>query len=1212
MRVRAIAIVSLTASLALASAASAAPKSLVDSLGGEAFGTAGGLFTGARGVAVNQSGAGGVAPGTFYVVDGQNRRIQQFSPTGAFVRTWGWGVKDGEEEFEICSVASKCRDGISGNGAGELSLPQGIAVDQATGTVYVTDQSQRRVDAYSALGVFEGGFGRQVNATAPANALQLCTSVTGCRAGSQGANSGQFGGQLGYLTIDPTTGTVVVASKSNRRVDVFQPTYAGGVISAVSYVLGFGWGAATGAAAFEVCTTTCHAPAAAGSQAGNFAANSPTDVAVDSEGNYFVLDAGNRRVQEFSPAPAPLVTSFGGAALAAAFGTGSLLHLSVDPSSTPNDLLVSGADSANSERVAAVELDHGGTALATDGADLTTTESGGLAVAETALGGNVYLTSGGGGASNLLVLNEPPTIDPVTVFSGTTATFSGNVVSNEFDVTYQFEFSTDGKSWTKVPAGEVDAGTEPGTIPVKQEATGLTGSQLYHVRLVQNRALGGGKAVSTETTFTTSPAAPEISAVAAGHLTDTTATLTARLEPQNQPTTYHFEYGTADCASSACTGLPVAEVSGGGQVPIAQNVTALTPDTVYHFRLVASNATGPEVSSAATFKTFAPGAGLPDDRAYELVSPSDTGGVPPSIQTGQEGQGATFETTTVTSDGESALFDTAGTVPGSGGNGSADQYLSVRGANGWSTERVSPSGVQAVRPNIGGVSSDHRYAFWRSGESGGSLSTENLQKTYLRLPGGSFEPVGVGSLGTQNEVQGWWITPGATHVIFSATTQLEPEAAPTETTAIYDRTPGGPTRILSVKPGGEPFLEFENANFQGVSPDGSAVAFIVEETLFVHKDGATFEVAAGSPTYAGISADGSRVFYTLGGDIFAFDVASQTTTPVGSGAESTVVNISADGSHVYFSSPQQLDGSKGELGVPNLYVWNGGAARFIAELDPQDFFQPENPNSEEFNLGAWVPGHGPSQNGTNGLASDPSRTTADGDVFVFQSHASLAPPFDNQGHWQIFRYVASTETLSCISCSPLSSGATADANLEAFLGPEPSRRDSPLSAETLVASLTSNGQKVFFQTSQSLVPDDSDNVQDVYEWEEGRLSLITSGQSGANNYLYGVTPDGRDVLFTTHDTLVPRDKNGGTPRIYDARVGGGFAEPTEPAPCAEEGCQPQPTPPPALPGGGSSTFEGPGNPKPPPKHGKRHKHRKRHRRAGAHRHAAQNKNGGAK
>jgi hypothetical protein len=1199
--------VSLALLAALAPAASAAPKTLVNTLGGEAFATAGGLFSEPKGVAVNESGAGGVAAGTFYVVDAQNKRIQQFSPTGAFVRTWGWGVRNGEEEFEVCSVADKCRNGLNGNGAGQLNTPQGIAVDQAGGTVYVSDQAQHRVDVYSASGAFEGAFGWSVDASAPAAALQFCTTAGGCQAGSTGAKSGQFGAQLGYLTVDPTSGDVVVAGKTNRRIDVFQPSFAGGVVTAVSYLRGFGWGVATGAAAFQVCTTNCRTPAAAGAQAGNFATNSPTDVAVDSEGDYFTLDAGNKRVQEFDSTPAPLATSFGGAALTAAFGTGPRLHLSIDPSVAPNDLLVSGADSANGERVAVVELDHAGNALQTDGSDLTTTESGGLAVAESALGGNVYLTGNGGGTSSLLVLNEPPTIDPVTVFTASTATFSGSVVSNGFDVGYQFEYSLDGRSWTKVPAAEVDAGIEAGTIAVQGEATGLTGSQLYRVRLAQNRALGGGRAVSTETTFTTSPAAPGIAGLAAGHLTDTTATLSAQLNPQNEATTYHFEYGTGDCALLPCTALPDLQ-AGGGPLPVAQNVTGLAPDTVYHFRLVAANATGTETSAVASFRTFAPGASLPDDRAYELVSPVDANGVPPILLIGTEGLGANFETQTIAVDGESALFNTTGTLPGSGGNGGADQYRSVRGADGWSTETTSPSGAQTEHPHVGGVSSDLRYAFWRSGE-GGALSIANAETTYLRLPDGSFELVGSGSLGTQAQVQGWWISAGAGHVIFSATTQLEPEAPAGETTAIYDRTPGGPTTVVSVKPGGESFAEFENAEFQGVSRDGSAVAFTVGETLFVHSGGSTVEVAAGFPTFAGLSTDGDRLLYTLGGDIFSFDVASQTTTPVGSGAESTVVNVSADGSHVYFSSPQQLDGSNGEAGAPNLYVWNGSTVRFVAVLDPRDFFEPES-LSEELNLGAWVPGHGPNQGGAIGPASDPSRTTADGDVLVFQSHASLAPPFDNQGHWQIFRYVASTEALSCVSCSPISPKATADANLQASRRPL-LNQDSPVNAETPVASLTADGQRVFFQTSQALLPGDSDGVQDVYEWEEGRLSLISSGQSGANSYLYGVSPDGRDVLFTTHDTLVPRDRNGGTSRIYDARVGGGFDEPAETVPCAEEGCQPQPTPPPPLAGGGSTTFQGPGNPKPPARHRKRHKHR-RHRRPSAHKQGTRSGNGGAK
>jgi hypothetical protein len=1332
----AIALLLCTFSFLALSPSAFASKSVVNLVGSVSPGDLGGLFRTPRGPAVNQTGNGGVPAGTFYVLDSGDLRVQQFTPTGEFVRAWGWGVRDGEAEFQICKVASSCRGGVAGSGAGQLgSAAQGIAIDQANGNVYVSDQANRRIDVFKSTGAFEGAFGWGV--LTGAASLQFCTEPAGCRAGTSGAAAGQFNAAVGGMAVD-SSGNLYVADKSNRRVDVFKPLVSGGVVTGIEFVRAFGWGVDTNASAFQVCTaaSTCNA-GLGGNQAGQFAgANSPSDVAIDSEGNIFALDLGNKRVQKFSSAPAVLNKEFGAAALASVFGGGERLNVA----SVEDHLYVSGKRAGSANKVAVAELNREGALLDVHGADISSTNANGLAVAKASLGGNVYVSTTNT-VNGVYVLNEPPSIDPVTVHAGTTATFSGAVVSDGLSVSYHFEYSTDGEHWSSFPVPDASAGVStptaavasagsstgtltvtarggtftltfngettttlpysasaasvqaaletltsigpgnvtvsggPGSptgsspynitftgalsgtevtqisanpadldaplIPVSQAVAGLTGSQLYEVRLVQNRAQSG-KAPSSTVTFETDPAAPAISDTHASQVTDTGATLNATLDSQNEETSYHFEvvseaeFAATGFANAIDVPASSATTPAGGARTIGKDIGGLQPETAYRFRLVAVNPTGSAVGEEATFTTYpsqeveqscpnsqfrvGPSASLPDCRAYELVSPADSNGLFPRSEVGG-GSADNFDTSLASTNGESVLFYTTGTLPDDTSNGTRAGYRSVRDEAGWTTQSVSPTGAQSSAPQAGGVSSNHLYAFWSSGNVSGSLVVGGQDAHYLRTPDGSFELIGKGSEGEDPKVWGRWITPDGSHVIFNTESgtavQLEPNAPEDGIAAIYDRDASGPTHVVSLLPGD--VTPTVDAEFRGVSEDGSAVVFTVEETMYERRDNSiTVPIVEGEATFAGVSRNGDRVFYMKEGDAFACDVGTSGCGPlatapiaIGSGGETEIVNVSADGSHAYFASPLQLDGSEGEAGEPNLYVWDESTVRFIGLLAPEDV--EEFGGSSLVRLGNWTDLLNEPPTELFGPAFNPSRTTPDGRVLVFQSHANLTA-YESDGHSEIYRYEAPSETLDCISCNPLGTAAASDAWLEATGATD---LNPPTNALSHIPNVTDDGEAVFFQTSNSLVPRDINGTQDVYEWRAGRLALISTGHSPAKSYLYAMTGDGHDVFFTTNEALVPEDQNGGSRRIYDARVNGGFANSGAGAEaCLEDACQGPPAAAPALPQPGSSTFQGPSaTPRPRPRCGKNRRRVKRHgkvRCVKRHRHRANSDRGGAK
>jgi len=142
----------LTFALLLATPASASYEQVATfgntGPGGELNGVAG------AGIAVNVSGAGGVPAGTVYAANAKGARILRYSAKGEFREAWGWGVAAPDEgksepsnEFQRCGPDGEAahptcyngniESGDSGNGIGQLFEPQGIAVDQSTGNVYV-------------------------------------------------------------------------------------------------------------------------------------------------------------------------------------------------------------------------------------------------------------------------------------------------------------------------------------------------------------------------------------------------------------------------------------------------------------------------------------------------------------------------------------------------------------------------------------------------------------------------------------------------------------------------------------------------------------------------------------------------------------------------------------------------------------------------------------------------------------------------------------------------------------------------------------------------------------------------------------------------------------------------------------------------------------------------------------------------------------------
>lgn len=692
-------------------------------------GTAGGQCNGPTGVAVNRTGAGGVTPGDLYVADRSNHRVVQFHAEGDFVAVFGKGVNQ-TTGADICTAVSgnTCKGGTNVATAGSNWNASGVAVDQATGNVFVyaaeSPTAGGRVNVFSAQGAFQGAFGWKVNATTPEAKLQYCTTATGCLSGEANGGAGGFGAANAVSTRTMQVaddGHLYLPDPGNVRIDEFSITLNGSnEVTDVEFVRGLGWkvSAATPEDTLQSCTvvTGC-LKGTPGSEEGQFPANNPVSVAVDSGGSVYAVTARSGtlacsptdvcRVQKFN-ADGSFKELFGPATgecqlrfESGVANTQQAMAVAVDPSN--QRVLVLKKTSGNAMKIC--EFDSSGAMvgsypLAELPVNSSTALSAGLAVGTGEL---LYAVNGTPGA--YILGPAPPAgaeIVPVTEIGQTTATLHGIATvplykGNPFPTFYQFEVSGNGGfTWESVTVPIASAGSIAGPVEVHQAVSGLMPNVNYLARLA---ATTSGTTTSTSAAFTTAPAAPVVSyALGANPLTDvvdpfgpTSAKLAGYVNPNSSPTTYRFEYGTTDAyGAQSPSELEPFVGAGGSPVAVKANLSGLQPDTVYHYRIVATNATGTTFGTDQQFNTAEAlqalnSCGLPDSRCLELVSPSDKGPVA-AAETAGAGADLQFQ---ASSDGSGIAYQIANGLPDATAPNEV-LYGAERSAGGWSSAQLGP------------------------------------------------------------------------------------------------------------------------------------------------------------------------------------------------------------------------------------------------------------------------------------------------------------------------------------------------------------------------------------------------------------------------------------------------------------------------------------------------------------------------------------------
>lgn len=1133
-----------------------------------------GEFDGPRGIAADPT------TGKVYISDLVNSRIDEFTAWGEFVRAWGWNVApDGapgdtaSDQFEVCTV--ECQKGAMGTGAGQLINLLGITVD-AAGDVYVREdvsfgQVNARVQKFDTSAgpsgadvAFELMFGGEVN-KGPNHPGNICTAQhidegDTCGNGVPGANNAYLTpiGGTDNIEYNPSTGTIFVGDRD--RIQEFALD-----------------GAFEGAIDFKGALSP-------------LAGKDVTGLAVDpASGALYIVMPGVANVYRLDPDAPTLVEEPLDVPVPRAVTTDIEGNVYVSWDQTFFDSVV-GFDSAG-DPIPGMESDHFAktanqfidiTGLATN--LCTDSEGPNLYVSNFNFGSVSTVTAYGPGP---IGCENPPLADPrieaqYATTVGTDSAILKAGINPVFwpDATYFMEYG-------------------PGPCPTNCVA----------------RLAPPGIALTTKS------------------IRDTVTTEGIVLTGLEPDTVYHYRFAAQ---SGGSLGNPVFGV--GGEV----GVDGLE-GTFKTFPLPPPDA-APDQCSNSSFRTGL-GAKLPDCRAYEMVSPLDKNNadirIPVLIyprglnQSSVSGDGLTYSSTSAFADPQSTPY--------------SSQYLAHRDLRlGWSSESIVPPRARTI-PGITIPGENEYKAFsadlcqawlhtFTDPPFGDPAGIPNFRNLYRRdnCAGGSYEAMTIVAPPhvTDYAVEPQGASTDGSRSIFITNDNLPNDlsgpSAPNNANGraqLYEHIVGEGLRFACVLPNGAATSlgcsagtlnggigEDRHGNLtNAISSAGDRIFWSASVMgfgpgeIYVRIDGTeTVEVSSAGETISGTSSsrfwhaadNGSAAIYTTGtqqngnADLYRFGVDGETTTPIAGGVYG-LMGASEDASRIYFASREVLggensEGDEAQAGQPNLYLWEeGGDITFIGTLSVVDA-----------GSSLTVSGENPSPISTSPFQRA-ARVSPDGAHAVFMSTASLTG-YDNidvnsgMSASEVFVYSVGSGDLFCASCNP--SGARP-------LGRDLQRTSSPpywaaakipTAENALYASrvLSGNGQRLFFESFESLVPRDSNGAQDVYRWQAvgaagcddqnatfspeagGCVDLISSGQSPRASEFIDADPTGEDVFFTTLASLLPRDY--GLIDIYNARVGGGFPEPESREPCEGEACQSPPAPPAArVPS--SATFSGSGN-----------------------------------
>ena len=183
--------------------------------------------------------------------------------------------------------------------------------------------------------------------------------------------------------------------------------------------------------------------------------------------------------------------------------------------------------------------------------------------------------------------------------STTTATLNAVVNANGMSTTVTFQYGLDLSYGSTITADQSPVTGSTNTA-VNAAIDGLTNGITYHYRVKATNT--GGTVFGEDRTFTTGVAPPTVATGAASNINATSAELNGTVNANNRLTSVTFEYGP-DTGYGRIIEADPSTVTGSENTNVSAAISNLTPNTTYHFRIVAMNADGTSYGTDRTFNT---------------------------------------------------------------------------------------------------------------------------------------------------------------------------------------------------------------------------------------------------------------------------------------------------------------------------------------------------------------------------------------------------------------------------------------------------------------------------------------------------------------------------------------------------------------------------------------------------------------------------------